>query len=322
MRRIIIGLCLLVLLGGLAATGLAWRAATGPGPLSQATDVVIPRGGYASTISTLQQAGVLRDRWTDEKIFRAVLWLTRHDGPLHAAELTFPAHASMTAILATLRHGRPVQHMLTIPEGLTSAQIRPLIDAAPALTGSTPDIREGSILPQTYQYVYGTSRLSLTQRMQHAMARRLAAIWSTRDPAQPLRSPEELLTLASIVEKETGRPEERPMVARVFLNRLEAGMKLQSDPTTIYGLSGGAGKLGRPLTHQDMSSATPWNTYIIAGLPPGPVCSPGEAALAAVAHPEAGRALYFVAMPDGTTRFSETLTAHNVNVAELRKKPQ
>lgn len=293
----------------------AWQM---PGELPRATDIVIPHGGYDSTFQTLVDTGAIAPGRFNRFVFRAAIYLTRKDGQIHAAELSFPAHVSMKEALEILRHGHPVQHQLTIPEGLTAYQISALIADAPALDGEMPTIAEGSVLPETYLYLRGTSRADLVKRMQHAMETTLHDVWEKRDHSIELSSERDLLVLASIVEKETGKAEERPMVARVFLNRLATGMKLQSDPTTIYGLSDGKGALGRPLTHNDMLSDTAWNTYVTSGLPSGPICSPGREALESVTHPASGKALYFVAMPDGRSVFSETLGEHNRNVSTLR----
>jgi UPF0755 protein len=223
-------------------------------------------------------------------------------------------------MLHVLRTARPVEHELTIPEGLTAAQIASIIAQAPALTGETPVPPEGSILPETYAYELGTTRTVLVERMQLAMHRKLATIWEQRDPGDGLSDPSEMLRLASIVERETAVTSERPRIARVFLNRLRLGMRLQSDPTVAYAASGGLGNLTRPLSHADLLQPNPYNTYVIAGLPPGPICAPGAAALEAVAHPASDDALYFVADGTGGHAFSSNLPDHLLNVARLRAR--
>jgi UPF0755 protein len=285
-----------------------------PGPLSVERAVVIPRGSPAQVAEALAAAGVIENRLA----FRAAALLTMQAGPLHAAELAFPAQASLRTTLAVLRNGRPVQHRLTIPEGLTAAQIARLIDAAPALDGATPLPDEGAVLPQTYSYERGTSRAAIVARAEAAMARALARAWAERDPDLPLNDPAQLLTLASIVERETARPEERPRVAAVFLNRLRLGMKLQSDPTVAYAASGGSVTADASLTRADLDRPNPYNTYWASGLPPGPIDSPGEATLRAVARPEKTDELYFVADGSGGHAFARTLEEHARNVARWR----
>jgi UPF0755 protein len=215
-----------------------------------------------------------------------------------------------------------VQHRLTIPEGLTAAQIVQLVDRADAATGQAPTPPEGMVLPETYSYERGVTRAALIARATAAMSRTLADIWAERAPNLPLAAPLQLLTLASIVERETAKPEERAHVAGVFLNRLRLGMKLQSDPTVIYAASGGAGVLDHAITRAELDRDSPFNTYRVAGLPPGPIASPGLAALEAVAHPAATDDLYFVADGSGGHAFSRTVEEHNRNVAHWRSLRQ
>ncbi|MBO1359571.1 endolytic transglycosylase MltG [Acetobacter sacchari] len=313
-RRSLAVLAVFVAVCAATAGACVWRYRA-PGPLPAQAAIVIPHGGYSSTIRALQGQGVLPAGWFDTQLFRLAIAVTRHDGQLHAAELEFPAAASMKQILHVLRHGQPVRHWLTIPEGLTSRQIAALVNAAPFLAGTVAAPMEGGIAPQTYDYLRGVERSALLDRMRAAMEREVAEVWAGRDADLSLKTPEEMVTLASIVEKETAVPEERPHIARVFLNRLRLGMKLQADPTTIYAANDGAGPLGRPLTHADLAFASPYNTYVSAGLPPGPICSPGLASLQAVAHPASGEDLYFVASGEGGHRFAASLAEHNRNVA-------
>jgi UPF0755 protein len=275
---------------------------------------VIPRGGLAAVADALVQAGVI----TRPATFQAAAVLTSAAGPLRAGELAFPARASLRTVLAVLRTGRPVEHFLTIPEGLTAAQIARLLDGAGALTGETPLPPEGSVLPQTYAYDYGTTRAALLERAQAAMRAALARAWAERNPDLPLDNPEQLLTLASLVERETARPEERAHIAAVFVNRLRRGMRLQSDPTVAYAASGGQVTAARGLTRGDLSAANPYNTYRVAGLPPGPIDSPGLASLEAAARPEHSDDLYFVADGTGGHVFARTLEEHTRNVAHWR----
>ena len=221
-------------------------------------------------------------------------------------------------MLAVLRFGRAIQHHVTIPEGLTAAQISVIVLNADGLVGDLAVPQEGSVLPNTYDYTRGTEREILIARTQQAMRLQLASLWRTRAPGLPLHSEFQALILASIVEREAKLPVERPMIARVFLNRLGNGMKLQADPTALYGASGGAGNLDRALVHDDLVVSNSYNTYEIDGLPAGPICSPGIAAITAVLHPAAGDALYFVSDGTGGHVFATSLGAHNDNVARLR----
>ena len=305
-------------LGGTAFWG--WLSYTRPGPLSNNLDVVIPHGSYTTTLNTLQNAGVIPTDWWNSRIFLSAVVMTRQDGHIHAQELSFPAGASIKQTLWILRHGKPVLHKLTIPEGLTAWQIQALVQSTPLLTGDTPLPAEGTTLPQTYTFLRNSSRKELLTQMQAGMTQTLKSIWDKRDAGLPLSSPQDLLILASIIEKETAQAIERPSVARVFYNRLQTGMKLQTDPTVIYGLTQGKLPLDRPLTHSDLQIPSAYNTYMNAGLPPGPICSPGLASLEAAAHPAAGNMLYFVANGVGGHNFSATLSDHNHNVLLLRKQ--
>jgi UPF0755 protein len=285
-----------------------------PGPLAEPRNVVVPRGTPSQVAAALLQAGVI----AEPRLFRLAAAATVLDGPLHAAELAFPAHASLAEVLAVLRTARPVQHHLIIPEGLTAVQIVRLLDRAEALSGETRQPAEGAVLPQTYAYEYDTTRASLIERGEAAMAKALERAWAGRARNLPLASPMELLVLASMVERETARPEERAHVAAVFINRLRRGMRLQSDPTVLYAVSGGAGALDRSLTRADLDSPSPFNTYRASGLPPGPICSPGLASLQAVAWPAVSEDLYFVADGAGGHAFARTLDDHARNVARWR----
>ncbi|HKD31492.1 MAG TPA: endolytic transglycosylase MltG, partial [Xanthobacteraceae bacterium] len=235
----------------------------------------------------------------------------------------FPKQASLHDVINTIIDGKVVQHQITIPEGLTSEQIVQRLLETDILSGSIREIpREGSMLPESYRYPRGASRDQVIARMQQVQARVVQEIWDHRMPDLPLRSPQQLVTLASIVEKETGRPDERTRVAAVFVNRLKQHMKLQSDPTIIYGLVGGKGTLGRSILKSEIEQHTPYNTYVIEGLPPGPISNPGRAALEAVASPARTKELYFVADGTGGHAFSETLEQHQRNVARLRALEQ
>src|SRR5947208_1583279 len=208
---------------------------------------------------------------------------------------------------------------VTTPEGLTSEQIVARLTDNEIFAGSVREMpREGSLLPETYKFPRGTTREQVLQRMQQTQKRVLAEIWERRNPDVPVKSPEQLATLASIIEKETGRADERSRVAAVFANRLRQKIKLQSDPTIIYGLVGGKGTLGRPIKRSEISQPSPYNTYVIEGLPPGPIANPGRASLEATANPARTRDLFFVADGTGGHSFTETYDQHQKNVARLR----
>jgi UPF0755 protein len=288
-----------------------------PGPLAAARDVVIPRRtGLAGIAALLAHEGVIRH----PLIFELGAALSGRKHKLKAGEYEFPARVSPLAAMDILVLGKTVEHRLTIPEGLTSPEVAALVENAPALEGSlakTPG--EGRLMPDTYLYSYGESREAMVERMRRAMHKALAAAWAVRRPDLPLSSPEQLLILASIVEREAKEASERAHIAAVFINRLQRGMPLQSDPTVIFALSDdGEKKFDRPLTHADLSTPSPYNTYVEKGLPPGPIDNPGRAALMAAARPAASDDLYFVADGNGGHVFAKTLAEHNRNVAQYR----
>ena len=309
-------LILLLTLGGLGAAGwhYARTAYEAPGPAAEAVQLVVPRGGTANIADALAERGVIRD----PRAFLVAAWATRDAGALRAAEFVFPARASLREVLEVLRRARPVQRRLTIPEGLTARQIATLIERAEGLTGEMPPFEEGALLPETYAYQWGDTRAALIRRAAAAMDAALAEIWASRAPNLPLRSPREALVLASIVERETGKADERARVAGVFINRLRRNMPLQSDPTAAYAAADG-GVLDRPLTRADLDRDHPFNTYRIRGLPPGPIASPGRDSLRAVVQPEATEFIFFVADGNGGHAFARTLDEHNRNVARWRE---
>jgi len=287
-----------------------------PGPLAQDKVVNIPRGGVRDIADLLVREGVINDPWV---FVGGALALKARGDDLKYGEYLFPKQASLRDVAETIIEGKVVQHLLTLAEGLTSEQIIARLLENDVLSGNIREVpREGSLLPESYRFTRGTSREQMVQRMQQAQQRLLKEIWDRRMPDIPVRTPEQLVTLASIIEKETGKPEERTRVAAVFVNRLKQNMKLQSDPTIIYGLVGGKGSLGRPILRSEIDRPTPYNTYVIQGLPPGPIANPGRAALEAAANPARTKELYFVADGTGGHAFSDTYDQHQKNVARLR----
>ena len=300
--------------GGFIAVLLAERR---PGPLTQEKVVLLTREDDGGPLADqLEKAGVIEN---------AALFsiMTLLDGQRHAlkrGEYKFPAGVSMIDVEEMLARHRVVKHKLTIPEGLTTDQIVGRLRDDDLLVGEIKETpREGSLYPDTYVYERGESRNALIAHMASEMTKTVNAVWQKRATDLPIKSPGELVTLASIVEKETGKADERPRVAGVFINRLQKHMKLQSDPTIVYGLVFGKGTLGHSITKAELQEATPYNTYFIDGLPPGPICNPGRAALEAVANPARNRDLYFVADGTGGHVFAETLDQHQKNVAHWRQ---
>jgi UPF0755 protein len=310
-----------ILLVGMIGTGAAYyygrQKLEAPGPLPEDKIVNIPsRAGMADIADVLQREGVIdNNRWA---FIGAVLALKARS-ELKPGEYSFQRNASLRDVIGTIVEGKVVQHSVTIPEGLTSEQIVARLSDNDIFAGMVREApREGTLLPETYKFPRGTTREQVIQRMQQAQKRALAEIWERRSPDVPLKSPDQLVTLASIVEKETGKPDERSRVAAVFVNRLRQKIKLQSDPTIIYGLVGGKGTLGRPIKRSEIIQPSPYNTYVIDGLPPGPISNPGRASLEAAANPARTRDLFFVADGTGGHAFTETYDQHQKNVAKLR----
>ncbi|HSZ52202.1 MAG TPA: endolytic transglycosylase MltG, partial [Caulobacteraceae bacterium] len=286
-----------------------------PGPSAAPTSVILaPGGGVRGVARDLGRARAIRS----PAVFVVAAELSGAGHSLKAGEYAFAPHASLAAVLDSIRHGLIVRHYVTIPEGLSSAQVADILAADPALSGPTPIPPEGSVLPETYQVRRGETRAALVARMEHDQGVLLARLWAARAPGLPYRDPEQAVILASVVEKETAVPVERPKVAAVFLNRLRQGMRLGSDPTVIYGLTRGR-PLGHGLTVSELASDTPWNTYRVAGLPPTPIGNPGRASLEAALAPAKTDDLYFVADGSGGHAFSATLEEHQRNVAHWRE---
>src|SRR3977135_4230521 len=274
------------------------------------------RAGKRDIADALQREGVINvNPW----LFIGSVFALKASSDLKPGEYTFQKQASLRDFVATIVEGKVVQHAVTIPEGLTSEQIVTRLSDNDIFTGTVREMpREGTLLPETYKFPRGTTREQVIQRMQQSQKRVLAEIWERRNTDIPVKTPEQLVTLASIVEKETGKADERSRVAAVFVNRLRQRIKLQSDPTIIYGLVGGRGTLGRPIKRSEIQQPSPYNTYVVEGLPPGPIANPGRASLEAAANPARTRDLFFVADGTGGHTFTETYDQHQKNVAKLR----
>jgi UPF0755 protein len=288
-----------------------------PGPLM--TDKVLfiaPGTDVPEIIAQLEREGVI----DSPMMMNAALVIEGNRAKLKAGEYLFHQHASLRDVIDIVVNGRQILHAITIPEGLTSDQIVQRLKDSDVLAGDVREPpREGTLLPETYKVARGWSRSDLIRKMQDDQRRLVEQVWARRAADLPFRTPHELVTLASIVEKETGKADERPHVASVFVNRLNRRMRLQSDPTIVYGLVGGKGTLGRGILRSEVDKPTPYNTYAIDGLPPGPIANPGRAALEAVANPSRTSDLYFVADGTGGHVFAETLAQHSANVARWRQ---
>jgi UPF0755 protein len=294
-----------------------WNRYEAAGPLSQPVNLVIPRGAGPGQIADLLAAYGVIDY---SLIFRIGATAEGQAARLKAGEYAFAAGISARDAAALIASGRTVVRRITLPEGITTAQALAVLRTAEGFEGDIVSVpAEGELLPDTYHYSWGDVRERMLARQRRAMTDVLAELWDKRASGLPLRTPQEAVILASIVEKETGVPEERPRIAAVFLNRLKRGMRLQADPTVIYGLTQGRAPLDRALSRADLEARNPWNTYAIEGLPATPIANPGRAAIAAVLNPIASEELYFVS--DGTGRhvFAATLAEHNRNVAKLRQ---
>jgi UPF0755 protein len=318
MRRLILGFLLLLLIG-VGAFFAEQREFFAPGPHARSGHVTIvwikPGERSAQIAQQLQRAGVVRNA----ALFRVGVQLRGKNAALKAGEYAVPSGASMADVMGILIGAKSISHRLTAAEGLTSAMIFDIVQRNPVLVGNAGTVPpEGSLLPETYLFIRGTTRQQMLSRMAHAQQRLISSVWVKRETDLPLTTPEQAVILASIVEKETAIPEERRHIAAVFLNRLRLGMKLQSDPTIIYGLTKGY-PLGRGIRESEITATTPYNTYVVAGLPPTPICNPGKDSLAAVLQPEKSHDLYFVANGSGGHVFTPSIVEHEKNVARWRQ---
>lgn len=310
---------LILLLSIFATSFFAWRVFTSPNSLSQEITVILPRGsGFSKSIEILSENKVI----SQPLIIKLIAYTNGSAFNVKAGEYRFPASISPQKVLQMLVAGQVVKHKITIAEGLNLREITVLLRADGVLTGNVPEyIEEGSLFPETYYFIYGDTRASMVVRMQEKMQKTLDELWEKRSDNLPLKNKQQALVLASVVEKETGVSNERSRVAAVFINRLKRGMKLQSDPTVVYGIEQMTGQaMGRALLSADLKIPTPYNTYIIDGLPPAPIANPSRAAIEAVLHPLESSELYFVATGNGGHNFASTLAEHNRNVKEYRAK--
>ena len=319
MRRVLFVLLVLAVVAGSASYAVSSfnRYLVADGPNAKEAIVTLPRGsGLQSIVHRLREAEVIRHPW----LFQLAVRLGGHDRALKAGEYAFPAYVTPEQVIAIITVGKTIARKITVIEGQTVAEVFRALDQAEGLTGDLPPKPpEGSLLPETYLFSKGDSKAAMVQRMQDAMAEVLRDAWADRVDDLPFETREEALIMASIVDKETGVAEERAKVAAVFVNRLRKGMRLQSDPTIIYGLTNGEGPLDRELTRQDWKLDHPYNTYRISGLTPGPIGNPGRESIEAVMRPDEHDYLYFVADGTGGHAFAETLDQHNENVARWRR---
>jgi UPF0755 protein len=320
MRHVAANALTLLIVGLVVAFGIVtWGQGRfrAPGPLTEPVEIQVDRGESLSSVADkLAAAGAI----SNASIFRIGARYADLDAGLRFGDYSIPAGASMQDILELLNRGGNVVRQIVVPEGLTSWQVVEMLRVQPELVGEIAEVPpEGSLAPAGYDFQRGEERQVVLDRMRAEQGEVLAEAWAARASGLPLESPEELLTLASIVEKETGVAEERPLVASVFVNRLRRGMRLQTDPTVIYGITKGEGTLGRGLRASELATVTPYNTYAIVGLPPTPIANPGRAAIEASANPEESDYLYFVADGTGGHAFARSLDEHNANVAARRR---
>ena len=307
-------LCGVLALSMVAASWLWVSTMLGrPGPHNDDSIVTITAGsGHASVRWDLQRAGVLHQMYH----YDAARMLAGDNFVPKAGEFLLPAGASLRQVMDILHKGKSLQRRLTIVEGQTSAEIVASLDSIPGLTGSVaPLVDEGSLYPDTYFYTYATARVDVISRMQDKMQITLAEAWASRQPDLPYKTPDEALIMASIIEKEAASKADRQLVAAVLVNRIKRGMRLQSDPTVRYGIDV---ETDRPISKADLRRKTPWNTYVITGLPKTPICNPGFESIDAALHPADSDFLYFVSDGFGGLRFAKTLDVHNKNVRLFR----
>jgi UPF0755 protein len=309
-------LLVLLLIFPIALGFFAWQDYQTPGPLMQEKTVVIPRGvGFRGSVELLANEGII----AHPLFFKVRAAATGNAPALKAGEYLFTAGITPEQVVEMIASGKVVVHKLTVPEGWRSLEVLEMLTEQTLLSGDMPVPAEGTLLPETYYYLRGDLRRDILARMQTDMEKTLTKLWVKRKDGSLLKSPQEALALASIVEKETGLPEERPHIASVFLNRLKKNMPLQSDPTVQYAIEKDKGPMGRELLSEDLKIDSPYNTYKYSGLPPGPICNPGRASIEAVLNPPETDDLYFVATGNGGHNFASSLKEHNNNVKKYRE---
>jgi UPF0755 protein len=313
--RLLAGAAALAVAGLIAIYMFWWAAGPKPGPHT----VIVQQGStIASVARQLEKEGAIPG---SARTFRVMARLFGSSDPVQAGEFEIPKGMSGASVLDLLQHGKPVQRLITVTEGMPSVIVQERLAASEYLNGPVPPLPEGSVLPDSYGYERGQTRAEVVKRMQTAMSKAVDQLWAKRSTACPVATKEQAVVLASIVEKETGKAAERPLIAGVYCNRLRIGMKLDADPTVIYPITKGK-PLGRRILKSELEAANPYNTYRNPGLPPGPIANPGKLSIAAVLHPATTKALYFVADGTGGHVFAETLQQQQANVAKwyaLRK---
>ena len=299
-----------LVLAALIAIYLTWW---GPGPKPGPQTIIVQEGSSLTSVARkLEKAGAIPGT---ARTFAIMARLFGSNDPIQAGEFEIPRGMGGAAILDLLQHGRPVQRLITVTEGMPAVIVSDKLAGNPYLAGPVPPIAEGSLLPDSYGYQRGEARAELVSRMEKAMDATIAALWPKRSMDCPVVSPEQAIILASIVEKETGKPSERPMIAGVYCNRLRIGMPLQADPTVIYPVTKGK-PLGRRILKSELNATNGYNTYRMRGLPEGPIANPGRASIEAVLHPAPTKAIYFVADGTGGHVFADTFAQHQANVAK------
>jgi UPF0755 protein len=299
-----------LVLAALIVVYLFWWA---PGPKAGPHDIIVKEGTTLGEVSRqLAKEGAIPGT---ARTYYMMARLFGSKDPIQAGEFEIPKGMGGASVLDLLQHGKPLLRLITVTEGMPSIIVEEKLAASPYLTGATPAIAEGSVLPDSYSFQRGDVRAAIVKRMQAAMSKAVAQLWAGRSADCPVATPEQAVILASIVEKETGKANERPMVAGVYCNRLKIGMKLDADPTVIYPVTKGK-PLGRRILKSELEANNPYNTYRVSGLPPGPIANPGKASIEAVLHPAQTKALYFVADGTGGHAFADTLAEQNANVAK------
>jgi UPF0755 protein len=308
MKRLLL---ILVAVGLLAGAGGYWFLWSGPGPKQGPHTLIVEEGSSLARVAgQLEKVGAIPG---SARTFRAMARIFGSGDPVQAGEFEIPAGMGGSAVLDLLQHGQPVQRLVTIPEGTPSILVWEKLMQQKLLTGTVAVPEEGSVLPNSYSYKRGESRAAVLKRMQDAMTRELDALWAKKGPNSVVNSKREAIILASVVEKETGKASERPMVAGVYSNRIRQGIKLDADPTVIYPITKGK-PLGRRIRRSELLANNGYNTYAMPGLPAGPIANPGRESIAAVLNPAQTQALFFVADGTGGHVFANTLAEHNANV--------